>query len=302
MDNWATGGSVLADRRVTSITVNPSNHLVAYATFKAPGSNGVFRTVDGGATWTSISANLPQVPAYSLVVDPRTSKAAPRGRIYVGTEVGVFVSINNGKSWTSLGTGLPNAPIVDLQFNKSFEVLVAATQGRGAFAISTDQFGPSVPRPSGPGRSAPRAASFGASWRPSPAPSRTTRSPAHRYLQRADQPRAVQHRRQRLRPVEDRRRPHQRQPLPARRGRGHLPCSTWAPSPLATQRTNGIALVRTQGQEALIAKIVAGKPYFQLVTDGQQFNNPDEQKQWFNAFVTTTLPDRVPPGSTPRGG
>ncbi len=82
----------------------------------------------------------------ALVDDPRSQPAsgAPNGRLYVGTDVGVYVSVNGGGSWTLLGVGLPHAPVIDLQFNQNLEELVAGTQGRGAFMISTDEIGPHV--------------------------------------------------------------------------------------------------------------------------------------------------------------
>src|SRR5205814_111412 len=47
-------------------------------------------------------------------------------------------------SWTRLGVGLPNVQVVDLQYNPTFGVIAAATQGRGVFTLSVDQQGPVV--------------------------------------------------------------------------------------------------------------------------------------------------------------
>jgi hypothetical protein len=123
---------------INGITVDPNNPSIAYVMIGGKGKGHVFRTTNAGVSWTNISSNLPDVPAYSLVVDPRY------GKIYVGTDVGVYVSTNTGASWTRLGQGLPNVPVVDLQFNPATEVLAAATQGRSAFVISTDVLGPRV--------------------------------------------------------------------------------------------------------------------------------------------------------------
>ena len=56
----------------------------------------------------------------------------------------MYVSTNGGTTWTLLGVGLPHVPVIDLQFNQSLDELVAGTQGRGAFVISTDAIGPHV--------------------------------------------------------------------------------------------------------------------------------------------------------------
>src|SRR5205814_7941445 len=57
---------------VSRVTWDPSNASVGYATFSGyrAGTNQayVLRTVDGGATWTDISGNLPQAPVNDVVV------------------------------------------------------------------------------------------------------------------------------------------------------------------------------------------------------------------------------------------
>src|SRR5207245_10426584 len=55
---------------VSSIQVDPANSQTAYAAIRAFTSGGnVFRTTNGGATWTDISGDLPRVPAWSLQID-----------------------------------------------------------------------------------------------------------------------------------------------------------------------------------------------------------------------------------------
>ncbi len=138
---------------ISSITVDPNNPLLVYVTIGglAAGSNifkGVLTDTNGKATaaWTNITGNLVGQTADALVDDPRSQpgSGAPNGRLYVGTNTGVYVSVNGGANWTVLGVGLPHVPVVDLQFNQSLEELVAGTQGRGAFVISTDRIGPHV--------------------------------------------------------------------------------------------------------------------------------------------------------------
>jgi hypothetical protein len=146
--NWfRVGAGTLPAAQVTGISVDPNNPLVAYATFGGNGAySHVWRTANGGGTWVSIQGNLPpNVPAYSVVTDPRPSAGAPNGHLYLGTEVGVFVSANFGASWTRFGAGsMPNVPVVNLQFNQNLNQLTAATQGRGAFVISVDYVGAHV--------------------------------------------------------------------------------------------------------------------------------------------------------------
>ena len=129
---------------VNSITVSPTNAGTAYILYAA--GNGVaahvFMTNNFGVTWTNISANLPNVAAYSLVVDPNVNIDAPNGTLYLANQVGVYYSINGGQSWARLGTGLPNVPVVQLQYNSTLQVLVAATLGRGIFTLGTNPLAP----------------------------------------------------------------------------------------------------------------------------------------------------------------
>ena len=96
----------------------------------------VYRTTNGGSTWTDISSNLPYAPASSLAVDPQNANT-----VYVATDVGVYFTpevahcgASASDCWSAFGTGLPAAPAVALSAapaSASTHVLVAATYGRG---------------------------------------------------------------------------------------------------------------------------------------------------------------------------
>jgi len=58
--------------------------------------------------------------------------------LYVGTDTGVYVSADGGSSWTVLGAGLPSAYVHDLVIHPRDNVLVAATHGRGMWAIDVN--------------------------------------------------------------------------------------------------------------------------------------------------------------------
>ena len=116
---------------VTRVVVDPLNAAVAYATFSGFRSGGslpyVLKTADGGATWLSISGDLPQAPVNDIVV--------VGAALYVGTDVGVFLSTNGGTSWVTAGENLPNVPVTDLEYRVASHTLYAATFGRGIYAL-----------------------------------------------------------------------------------------------------------------------------------------------------------------------
>lgn len=141
-----TGGSwtnttkaPLPGRFVSEIAVHPTNAAMAYAVYNgfnthtpdAPGH--LFKTADGGTTWQNISANLPDVPLLSIVLDRRTPTT-----IYVGSDTGVFQSTDDGRSWIPFNNGLPNVAVVDLAMNSAGGTLFAATHGRSIFKVVID--------------------------------------------------------------------------------------------------------------------------------------------------------------------
>ncbi len=92
---------------VYALAVHPRNPRILYAGTEAW---GVFKSVDGGATWRSSNAGLgtgsPDVWIRALVIDPRDPDniyaASLSGR-------GVFRSENGGRSWAPASQGLPRA-------------------------------------------------------------------------------------------------------------------------------------------------------------------------------------------------
>jgi photosystem II stability/assembly factor-like uncharacterized protein len=125
-------------RRVVDIAINRKKADVA---FVADSSN-VYRTSDGGSSWTNMTGSLMTLtPGQLLAVAFSTSSAS--GSVVVGAGNGVFVSRGPAFStWARLGTGLPRVPVFDLAYDPSDEVLVAGLLGRGAWIINMHEGGP----------------------------------------------------------------------------------------------------------------------------------------------------------------
>lgn len=121
---------------VSWLAFDPANANVAYATFATFGAPHVWKTSDGGATWTGIDGSggnaLPDIPVQSVAIDPAT------GNLYIGTDMGVFVTTDGGASWAVELTGFPDSVTdavvvhVDPAGNRS---LYAFTHGRGAWRV-----------------------------------------------------------------------------------------------------------------------------------------------------------------------
>ncbi|HJX83265.1 MAG TPA: hypothetical protein VJ723_02845, partial [Candidatus Angelobacter sp.] len=121
--------------RLQQIEASPSDVNSAYAAvdFHEVENNKpyVFKTHDGGKTWTSINQGLPQDdPARVIRENPNH-----KGFLVLGTDTGLFYSSDDGAHWTALKNNFPTASIYDIKFIKKSHDLVVATHGRGLFVL-----------------------------------------------------------------------------------------------------------------------------------------------------------------------
>ncbi len=133
--SWTKINSGLPYRWVTRVTVHPDSANVCYVTlsgYKVDSAGAhVFRTVDYGNTWTSISGNLPDAPVNDLIIDPQNTNT-----LYIATDITVMYSTNLGGVWNVLSSGIPsNVPCHDLTFHDPTRTLIAWTHGRSAYKI-----------------------------------------------------------------------------------------------------------------------------------------------------------------------
>jgi hypothetical protein len=117
-------------RYISCITVDPSNPQRIWVTISRVGGGQVYRSDNGGTSWTNCTATLPAIPMNALVVDPANFK-----RVWVAADVGVYETVNLGASWASFSNGLPNAMAADLLFHKQDRMLICGTRNRGAWVV-----------------------------------------------------------------------------------------------------------------------------------------------------------------------
>jgi photosystem II stability/assembly factor-like uncharacterized protein len=147
---WIDITAGLPTRYITRVTPDPADANVVYVTLSGFGSDEhlahVYRSADAGASWTSLSANLPDAPANDLVVDPDDTNT-----MYLATDVGVYATRNGGAGWYPLGAGMPIQTVADLTLYSSGGVrrLIAATHGRSQWTLDLTTLPTGVP-PVGP--------------------------------------------------------------------------------------------------------------------------------------------------------
>jgi photosystem II stability/assembly factor-like uncharacterized protein len=88
---------------VTALAVDPVDSRIVYAATQE--GEGVFKSRDGGETWSPSGTGLPKIPGNSvfcLAIDPRRPTI-----LYLGTlNFGIYKSIDGGASWSPSQRGL----------------------------------------------------------------------------------------------------------------------------------------------------------------------------------------------------
>ena len=97
----------------------------------------VWRTTDGGKTWTSIVNGLPKDERTGSWVNDLAADPKQPGLLFAGTETTVYVSFDNGDHWQSLRQNLPSTSIrgIDIHTDHHQADLVIATYGRGFYVL-----------------------------------------------------------------------------------------------------------------------------------------------------------------------
>lgn len=91
----------------------------------------VLRTDDYGATWRSISGNLPRDQFVRSVRQDARNPAV----LYAGTNRGVWITFDEGSRWEPLRLNMPASAIYDLEIQPDANDLVVASHGRGVWIL-----------------------------------------------------------------------------------------------------------------------------------------------------------------------
>jgi hypothetical protein len=122
-----TAGLPVATNFLTQVAISDTDPDLAYATFSGyVAGEKVYRTSNGGATWTNFSGTLPNMPVDTIVYE----KSA-HNPVYVGTDAGVYYRNDTLVDWVPYKFGLPNVIVDDLQIDYKTKTIRAATYGRG---------------------------------------------------------------------------------------------------------------------------------------------------------------------------
>lgn len=139
--SWAAARSGLnQDAIVYSLAIDPLETNILYAGTRSPGGvppygGGVYKSVDGGASWMESNAGLGEDWVYEVAVHPTHPNV-----LYAATHsMGVYKSLDSGANWNAYNNGLGDLAtrelIIDPQTPKT---LYVGTWHGGAVYKSTD--------------------------------------------------------------------------------------------------------------------------------------------------------------------
>ncbi len=116
--------------RITSFSVDPDdqNHIIVGSP-----TGGVWRTINGGTTWTVLTDNFINIDVYSLAIHP-TNKST----YYWGSTSGIiFVSYDSGANWAQL-TNLSGSDVNKILIHPNTPNTMFCTIASGGVFRSTD--------------------------------------------------------------------------------------------------------------------------------------------------------------------
>jgi photosystem II stability/assembly factor-like uncharacterized protein len=89
--------------KVVALVIDPSEGMNLLA---ATADMGVFRSMDGGATWSASSTGLTTMNTIAIAVAPSQTTT-----LYLATDAGVFQTLDGGNTWAAYSAGLAGADI-----------------------------------------------------------------------------------------------------------------------------------------------------------------------------------------------
>ena len=112
----------------SDLAAHPTDPNTVYMTL----GNNVYKSINKGQSWTTITGNLPAIHMNAIVCYANSMEG-----LYVGTDAGVYYKDQNTSTWIAFNTGLPlNAEITELDIyydivSSSADAIRASSYGRG---------------------------------------------------------------------------------------------------------------------------------------------------------------------------
>jgi len=126
---------------VAGIAIDPNDPQTAYVA----DTTNVYLTKNAGVSWTNITGNLGTLNPGTLRSIAYSTRIAS-AEVVVGSDAGVFSAPGaTFMNWSKLGTGLPTVPVFELDYDRTDNILLAGTLGRGAWTLRQVSVPPKTP-------------------------------------------------------------------------------------------------------------------------------------------------------------
>jgi photosystem II stability/assembly factor-like uncharacterized protein len=128
---------------ISRVIIHPTDPNIMWASLQnfSTGQK-IFKTTNGGTSWSNVSGNLPNMPANCLVYQNGSNNG-----VYVGMDAGIYYKDDGMANWELFADGLPNAEVTDLEINYTTNFIFASTFGRGVWKSQVKNFIPSCLAP-----------------------------------------------------------------------------------------------------------------------------------------------------------
>jgi len=105
------------------LVIDPTSTQTVYA---GTLGRGLFKSTNGGSSWSAINSGLTDGYIDSLVIDPATPQT-----MYAGTDFCLHKSTNGGDTWIAVNSGLTGASVNSLAFDPTSPQTIYAGTGNG---------------------------------------------------------------------------------------------------------------------------------------------------------------------------
>lgn len=96
----------------------------------------VYKSENGGQSWTDISSNLPAIGVNALI----TYMVAGNEVLFLGTDGGVYYSEDDGQNWLPVGSNFPVSVVAALDIDEVNNKLIAGTFGRSMWSYDLNWY------------------------------------------------------------------------------------------------------------------------------------------------------------------
>lgn len=112
---------------ISNLAINPNNSLEIYITYYGnTDTSKVYRSTNGGISWTNLSYGLPNIDVRCIVVVGNAENS-----LYVGNDLGVYYRDDNLGKWINFSNNLPVVFVMNLVYDATNSKISAGTYGRG---------------------------------------------------------------------------------------------------------------------------------------------------------------------------